>query len=42
MTEEGPLSAEDLDAFVSDGFCYVRSAFPWSVAEACRSALWSY
>ncbi len=35
-----PLSAQDLEAYVRDGFVLLKQAFPPSVAHACRQKLW--
>jgi hypothetical protein len=34
------LTAEEIDAFVADGFVKVTGAFPREVGDACRAELW--
>jgi phytanoyl-CoA dioxygenase PhyH len=37
---EGPLSDEDVDRFVEDGFVRLAGAFPAELADECRALLW--
>lgn len=34
-----PLSPQDIDAYIRDGFILLKNAFPSSVAKACRYAV---
>jgi len=38
---DGPLSAAEVDAFVEDGFVVLPGAIPTTVADRCRTELWS-
>ncbi|WP_439816683.1 hypothetical protein [Zavarzinia sp. CC-PAN008] len=40
MTADGPLSRDDIEAFVRDGFVRLDGAFPGAVAAAAREILW--
>src|SRR5258705_100931 len=35
------LSTHDVERFITDGFVHVEGAFPRSIADACRAALWA-
>ncbi len=36
----GPLSADEINAFIGDGFVRLEAAFPRSLAEECVELLW--
>jgi len=37
---DGPLTAAQIEEFVTEGYCLLEGAFPRDVAAGCRSALW--
>jgi hypothetical protein len=37
----GALTEEQVEGFVRDGFVYLPSAFPRSLADECRAFLWA-
>jgi hypothetical protein len=37
----GPLTAEDVDHFIRDGFIRLEAAFPRPLADECRRLLWT-
>lgn len=39
--DPAPLTPQDLDAYVRDGFVLLSQAFPSDVAAACREKLWA-
>jgi len=41
-SEGAPLSVAEVEAFVRDGYAYVREAFAASVAAECREILWQW